>query len=253
MVSHKTLFQNDKDQTISQEVVNDLLGPPGAYSIREVKRRGKFLLFDLTDNVMILSHLGFTGWWIPEWAPEQSPRRFLHPMDINRHTRVTIQTQRGPLFLTDPRCLSRHRVFKDGQSVFASRHLVNMGPDADTVEGQERIKDAMSKTGRRIRDLIMDQQVASGVGNYLACEALHRARLHGAERANSLNEDQVILLLHSIKECIHLAETQDDTNWWCVFQRKKTPDGHPVTREDWGTRGHYLSYYHQPKPKHLKK
>lgn len=239
MVAHKNLFQDHQDKTLTQEQVNDVFGPPNTNTICSISRRGKFILFHFTNNLTMASHLGFTGWWIPDWAKEQSPRRFLHPMDINRHTRVTIQTDKGPIYLIDPRCLSRHRIFTTQEQCLNSRHLCRMGPDADSDLGQLVLKTALPKTGRRIRDVIMDQQIASGVGNYLACESLHRARLHGSEPAKKLTDNQVSLLLSSIRECIQLAESQDNTNWWCVFQRKTCACGAKVIREAWGKRGHY--------------
>jgi formamidopyrimidine-DNA glycosylase len=218
-----------------------------------INRRGKYVLINLEPDTTILTHFSFTGWYVPAWAEKAVPREFLHPVDHERHARVVYGTDKGLLYLTDPRGLSKTWIFKGEAEALKSPMLAEMGPDADTDAGQEALTKAIAKTGRRIRDLIMDQKVACGVGNYLACESLFRAGVHGAEPAKSLPPEKITSLLAAIKECIHLGETEESKAWWAVFQRTKCPQEHPVTREVWGQRGHYVCYAHQPPPVNWKK
>jgi len=162
------------------------------YKIREVSNRGKIIILDLHYPVSmipeqlicrraLLIHFSFTGWLIPSWAKEVSPRRFLHPMDPKKHTRMTLRTYKGDIYLTDPRCLARVRLFDSKEDALRSKHLKDMGPDADTIQGRAALLSHMKKSGRRIRDLIMDQKVIAGVGNYLCVNSRSRILLEEKE------------------------------------------------------------------------
>lgn len=216
-------------------------------TVNFIDRRGKYLLIGVGPYTLLV-HFSFTGWLIPSWATQSMPRRFLHPMDPDKHTRVLYVTDRGNLYLTDPRCLSRTWVFHDLSQALKSPQLKKMAPDADTPEGEKALREAIKKTGRRIRDLIMDQQTIAGVGNYLCCEALYLAALHGHEPAKKLPPAKVDGLIEAIQKVIRTAETYDHHDWWSVFRRSKCPNGHIVTREAWSTRGHYLCYTCQGNP-----
>jgi formamidopyrimidine-DNA glycosylase len=193
-----------------------------------------------------LVHFKFTGWLIPSWVENPAPRRFLHPMDPGKHTRMEINTDRGTVFLTDPRCLSRTWIYPSLKAALTGNELKAMAPDVDTEAGIRSLLVGISRTGRRIRDVIMDQRLAAGIGNYLCCEALYRAGLHGAEKAKTLTDDQKVRLIESIREVVKLGESEDNHDWWAVFRKKKCPKDHSVTRESWGSRGHYCCYTCQP-------
>jgi len=261
-VGHPGVVQgmNDKIWGTTQEATDYLalmLGPYGEgteqvrFTFNKVDRRGKFLLIHVgapgEHDRVILSHLGFTGWWVPSWAEKTVPLRFLHNVQ-EKDVRIMFGTDKGVLRVIDPRALSRMRIYCSEEEALTSRHLVKMGPDADTPAAEIALANALPKTGRRIRDVIMDQQIVCGIGNYLCCEILYRALLHGHEKANKLTSYQKGLLSMSIKSTIQQACVEDSHDWWSVFRKKTCPKGHPITREDWGARGHYLCYECQGKP-----
>lgn len=239
----------------AQSFLDTELAPVGTtpLQIAGVFRRGKYVIIDLQapghpeHKKTILSHLGFTGWWIPSWAAKASPETFIEGIYLS-HTKIVVETDKGPLHFTDSRALAKIFVFPGLEATLNSRYLKDMGPDAHSPEGNTVLLKTLQKTGRRVRDVILDQRTACGIGNYLACEALNRAKLHGAERAKTLTQKQRMDLVKAVNEVINLALKEETNHWWRVFRRKETPDGNPVTRESWGRRGHYLAYAEQPKP-----
>jgi formamidopyrimidine-DNA glycosylase len=253
-ITHQKLWDSDLDWSETWKT--------RIRKIQSVDRRGKYVII-VGEAGTILTHLGFTGWYVPSWNLEGNvPRRFLHPVELN-HSRAQIETEKGPLHLVDPRALSRTRFFNTKDEALESRYLNRMSPDADTHAGQQKLFHEITgmhigfdanfeplniptpvkcrRSGRKIRDFILDQKVVGGIGNYLCCESLHRANLHGSEIVSDMSLDQVFSLLKAIRETINLAMTSDNKDWWQVFQRKQTPDGKPVVREVWGTRGHYTA------------
>lgn len=219
------------------------------HTFKEVDRRGKYLIWHLEPETSILLHMRFTGWYVPEWAEKATKWNFVHGMDLYHNPRMIIQTDRGRLLVKDNRCLSRFEIYKDADLAFSRLNRSKIGPDVDTPSGLKALFSGMRAVPkRRIRDVLLDQTLASGIGNYLTAEILHRVPLHGAELAGNLSLDQVKKLLRTIVEVIRLAEREEGYDWWAVFGKKETPDGYPVTREEWKGRGHYVSYFHQPPP-----
>jgi len=241
------------------------------HTVVSVSRRGKFTVLNFNPQLTLLVHLSFTGWLIPMWAVNYQPRRFLHPIDPNKYTRLYLDSPKGRFCWSDPRALSRTRVFESEEEALESRHLKNMGPDADTPEAQTILFRAILKQNliqsgpgfsclsaplpgrrsrRRIRDLLLDQKVVAGLGNYLVAEVLHRAKLHGAERVCDLTVDQVLLLYQHIRGVVTMAEINDDTSWWKVFRRAgetcpSCKEG-VILRKAYGKRGFYYCPVCQP-------
>ena len=84
------------------------------------------------------------------------------------------------------------------------------------------------------------------MGNYLCCESLNAARLHGAERCRDLTPDQVDRLIQALKTTVTKAIERETNSWWRVFQRKLCNEGHKVIRQSVGRRGHYFCPVCQP-------
>lgn len=141
----------------------------GGSTITAVTNKAKFVITQAKTSEgkepVILTHLGFTGWWVPDWANVSKPRKFIHNLSFN-HSRLIIKTDRGSLYYLDPRLLGRNRIYTSLERAKGSRHLINMAPEADTFEGISSLQEALKKTRRRVRDVLLDQQILSGIGNY---------------------------------------------------------------------------------------
>ena len=77
-----------------------------------------------------------------------------------------------------------------------------------------------ANTKRMAKDVLTDQRLASGIGNYLACEILYRAGVHPAARWHTIDRlgrakiaDEAIIFL---EQCMNHA----DHSHWKVFDKK---------------------------------
>lgn len=64
-----------------------------------------------------------------------------------------------------------------------------------------------------IKRLLLDQTLASGIGNIYADEALWRARLHGRRLGSSLRRADVAVLLQAVREVMSEALAQGGTSF----------------------------------------
>ena len=162
----------------------------------EVRRRGKYLLFDLVEDATtprhpgatttrLIGHLGMTG------------RMFVQPKDrpLPKHATVTLDL--GP----------DHFVFED------TRHFGRFNLDARPVEGlgpepldgdfsPEALREALRTSRQPIKVKLLDQSVVAGVGNIYASEALHRARLDPRLPSRQLTLPAARRLVDAIREVL---------------------------------------------------
>ena len=63
----------------------------------------------------------------------------------------------------------------------------------------------LSRTGRAIKNALLDQSVIAGLGNIYVDESLFKARIHPLVRANELSSLQICELNHAIKFTLNKA------------------------------------------------
>jgi formamidopyrimidine-DNA glycosylase len=145
-----------------------------------VRRHGKYLLLDLDDGRVLLAHLGMTGHLLARSA--------LRPA----HAHVRVDLDRGTLWYADARRFGLLHVCEgDGHAELAA-----LGPDALEELSADDLVRACRRTRRRIKDVLLDQRVAAGIGNIYACEALFRAGIDPRRRASRL-PSRAIHALHA--------------------------------------------------------
>lgn len=153
--------------------------------IEHLDRRGKYLLLNLSDGVLIV-HLGMSG-----------SLRWIASVDdatLGEHEHFILLTDRGQLRLRDPRRFGAvvwHAAGKPPHPLLARLGPEPFEPAFDAAQLHRSLQ------GRRaaIKPLLLDQSIVAGVGNIYACEALFRSAIHPEAPAGSL----------SVRRCGRLA------------------------------------------------
>ena len=166
------------------------LALPGQ-TIRAVTRRGKYLVFPLTDGVLLI-HLKMSGDLVLASAgapPEKYARTIFH-FDDGSELRFNDTRKFGKVF------------------------YVPAADDVTGALGPEPLEPAftVAKFGqmlkarqRALKPLLLDQTFLAGLGNIYTDEALHRAGLHPLRRSDSLTPDEVRRLWRAIREALRLG------------------------------------------------
>ena len=147
--------------------------------VRALRRRGKYLIWELDDEVFIAQHLRMTGTILCDPDPEPA------------HTRVRVALGGGRrLVVVDPRRFGTGELLLGGpalEAFFAARLGLEPLDDGFTAEHLRSVV-----RGRRapIKALLLDQRRVAGVGNIYADEALYGARIHPLRPAGRLNAGQ---------------------------------------------------------------
>jgi formamidopyrimidine-DNA glycosylase len=134
----------------------------------DVRRRGKNILIDLSQDKTLWVHLKMTGQFYH--MPENVP--------LGKHNLMVFYMTGDDCTLrfNDPRRFGRVRLFPTDE-IMQQPGLANLGPESLGIPKSEFI--ALFKASRRmIKPALLDQTFLAGLGNIYADESLYAARLH---------------------------------------------------------------------------
>jgi len=176
-------------------------------TVRALERRGKYLVAPLDDGARLVIHLGMTGQLFSGEATSPrllsaSARSTLPPEeqagfrpDAHTHLRLAFEDRGPEVFLRDVRKFGKVLLLGSGES---HERLDRLGVDALELSGAALFA---ASRGRRAaaKALLLDQSVATGIGNIYADEALFRARLRPTRRAGSLSRRDCDALAEAVR------------------------------------------------------
>jgi formamidopyrimidine-DNA glycosylase len=166
-------------------------------SIIDIKRKGKYLLFFLT-NYILVSHLRMEG------------KYFLKAEEVvEKHEHIVF-------YFTDETSLRYHDVRKFGTmnlykttdlaTVLAAEPLNRVG--FDPFEEQlkaEAVYQKFQKISKPIKSALLDQTIISGLGNIYVDEICFLSRIHPLSATKDLNFEQVEVLLENARKVLTKA------------------------------------------------
>ena len=162
--------------------------------VRDVRRRGKYLIFEFASGRHLLVHLRMTG-------------SFQHPAAVRAdpHRRASITLDDGSeVAYRDIRRFGTWTVLEPGElhDYLAARIGGEPLERAFTTAAFRR-----ALAGRRtpIKAALLDQRAVAGVGNIYADEALWRARIHPQRPAGELDADEVSALRRAVRKALELG------------------------------------------------
>jgi formamidopyrimidine-DNA glycosylase len=156
--------------------------------IKKILRKGKGLIFQLSNGKSLVIHLRMTG-------------QLIYPGNATV-ARVSFELSDGKLLdFNDRRLLGELRLVDNWQDMKFFREL---GPEIYDLT-IERFAQMLSTKTTKIKSLLMDQTFICGIGNLYAAEALFRAGIHPLRTANSLSNREKQRLFKEIKDTLNEA------------------------------------------------
>ena len=155
-----------RNRNLRWPVPRDLARRMRGERVLDIRRRGKYLLFDFPKGHLLV-HLGMSG-RLSRVAREEPPRL---------HDHVDLQLEgRDAVRLTDPRRFGAMLWVNGPPERHALLRGLGMEPLEEGFDGEALQRIAR---GRRIavKHFLMNARVVTGVGNIYASEALFRARV----------------------------------------------------------------------------
>lgn len=152
------IIQGDVD-TFCQTLTNE--------TFLYIDRIGKYLLFFLTNDIVLVSHLRMEGKYVEKFSDDE----------LNKHSHVNF-------YLTDGRILSYEDTRKFGTMELSTKSdflrlpsLAKLGPEPFKMNS-EKLYEILQTKRIALKASLLDQTIMTGLGNIYADEVLFLTKLH---------------------------------------------------------------------------
>jgi len=183
-----------RNRNLRWPVPRDLARRMRGERVLDIRRRGKYLLFDFPKGHLLV-HLGMSG-RLSRVAREEPPRI---------HDHVDLQLEgRDAVRLTDPRRFGAMLWVNGPPERHALLRGLGMEPLEQGFDGEALQRIAR---GRRIavKHFLMNARVVTGVGNIYASEALFRAGIHPLRSVARISRPRWDRLALAVRETLESA------------------------------------------------
>ena len=169
-----------------KEVRRGLIGQ----KIKSLQRRGKYLIFNLSNGRSLIIHLRMTG------------SLLLSSSEVGRYARTVFQfCNRQRLVFRDRRRLGKMWLVDDANTV-----VCKLGPEPlDESFTLDILAQRLSRHHISIKAALLDQCIVAGIGNMYADEALFAARIHPLRKADDLSPEEMRTLHNCICKVLREA------------------------------------------------
>jgi len=163
----------------TEEVRLGLIGQ----KVESLERRGKYLIFHLSNSKSLIMHLRMTGVLL------------LNPQGVDRYARAVFHLSNGHrLVFSDRRRLGLMWLVDDANTVVGK-----LGPEPlDESFTPDILEQRLSRHHIPIKAALLNQCIVAGIGNMYADEALFAARIHPLRKADALSPEEVQTLHYCI-------------------------------------------------------
>jgi formamidopyrimidine-DNA glycosylase len=170
----------------AEEVRRGLIGQ----KVESLGRRGKYLIFHLSNGRSLIIHLRMTGVLL------------LNPRGVDRYARAVFHLSNGHrLVFSDRRRLGLTWLVDNADTVVGK-----LGPEPlDESSTPGILGQRLSRHHIPVKAALLDQHIVAGIGNMYADEALFAARIHPLRKADALSPGEVQTLYQSILRVLRAA------------------------------------------------
>ncbi|MEI8143249.1 MAG: bifunctional DNA-formamidopyrimidine glycosylase/DNA-(apurinic or apyrimidinic site) lyase [Candidatus Berkelbacteria bacterium] len=196
-------FQGDKAEVIGQ-------------TVEGVERRAKVIQIRLSNDLSLLFHLKMTGQLIHQklstvYCPLTTdfagghPDHEWHHSQPNKHTRIIFTFDDGSkLFFNDMRKFGWCKVLT-AQGVEALNQDYGLEPLDEGFTVFYLLEKAKRLPNRTIKQFLMDQTIAAGMGNIYTDESLFEAKISPLRRVKDIKSLEWPLLIATMKKVLDLG------------------------------------------------
>lgn len=245
-IGPETLSQYRRGSRQVSERFESLLRGKRAVRIR---RRAKLLIFKFSGNLNLLVHLKLTGQLIFEKRPGARYKLSNHKAVFlselpSPNTHVIFTFRDGSrLFYNDLRQFGYLRLINESDMARV-KELQEFGPEplVKSFVPEVLVKIINSRPTRKIKDLLMDQNLIAGIGNIYADEILFDSRISPTRLVGTLKREEIKRLYKSIQKILsfaiskkgssseHYIRSDGSRGDFVRFHRVYQRDGEPCSR-----------------------
>jgi len=185
---------------VKREIVKKLTGK----KIKKIKRRSKFLIFEINKTYLMLVHLGMTGkFFLEDRNKKKFKTSFYYLLDYQKdqkHNRVIFFLSKNrKLIYNDVRKFGFIKLYKLSDYIRIS-HLKNLGPEPlEKKWNFKYFKNYIVNKKRNIKNILMDQRFVSGLGNIYVNEILFLSGVRPCSEVKELKDFKIKKIIKNSK------------------------------------------------------
>ena len=186
-VNYNNIIEYPNVQLFKKEIINQ--------TINDIKRRGKWLLFDL-DNYYLLSHLRMEGRY---FYKNKNDEHLKH-----EHVIFNFSDETELRYLDSRKFGKMHLIEK--KDAYNQKPLNELGLEPwDDNLTISYWKEKYKNKKLPIKTVILDQSIIVGIGNIYADEILFLSNINPLKKASLLNDDELLNIIKYTKEILEKA------------------------------------------------
>ncbi len=181
------------DKILEKPSLKEFIAKMDSRVIKEINRRGKYIIINLDSKEKLIIHLGMTGLLIYPYD-----RKFVENKINPKHNHLIFTfTDDTQLVFNDVRRFGKVYLVSNINEVEGMAKL-GIEPLDENFTPEVFIR-MMRKKKNKIKSLLMKQEFITGLGNIYVNEVLYRANMHPLRAASSLTEEEIGKLFREIK------------------------------------------------------
>ena len=168
--------------------------------VRNLKRRSKYILIDLSTGETLLIHLGMSGKILI--SDSKIGNYFYESSKLVNHDHVIFELNDGTIITyNDPRRFGAMDLAKT-DDLNNHKFLQKLGPEPlGNNFNSDYLKIKLSKKESPIKNVLLDQSIVAGLGNIYVCEALFMSGISPKKKASKISKnkcDELVLNIRTI-------------------------------------------------------
>ena len=203
LVLHKTIRDIDVfyDKIIRNRTVDEFKQHLVGKTINDIRRYGKYLIFDF-DDISLISHLRMEGKYFIKNAD--------FPKEKHEHI-IFYFTDGDTLRYNDTRKFGTMDIVET-KDVFINSPITKLGPEPfEDKMNYAYLRKKLQHKSSPIKSVLLDQTVITGLGNIYVDEVLFLSKLHPTKKANELKKKDLLNIIENsisvLNKAINLGGT----------------------------------------------
>lgn len=198
------IFKNCSYPEFTNYIINE--------QIKDITRKGKYLIFHLSNDKVFVVHLRMEGKMFFEKAND--------PYD-KKHVLVKIEMGDYEIRYHDTRRFGTFTIYNE-DNYLESKEIKKLG--LDPLENEfdwKYLKNNIKKSNRAIKTALLDQENVSGIGNIYADEILFASKIHPETISNKLSDNDFKNIAKNAKIILAKAVENKGTTISTYFYKKE--------------------------------
>ena len=185
-INRKTIVNNLEEEFISYYVNERFL---------DISRIGKFLIFHLTNDKVLVSHLRMEGKYIEllENEPDTKYARVVFHLDNNHK-----------LCYDDSRSFGR-MIISSETTFMKEKEIAKLGPEPFIVEDVTSLVNKCKRISLPIKTALLSQELITGLGNIYVDEVLFASKIHPLTPAKLISKNEWETIIKESQRILNAA------------------------------------------------